>query len=145
MTYKYIKPISSGVVIPETKNDCTIRAVANATGISYDTILRFCKENLSYKEGKGLFTKEVLTLFKEFGLTFLGSVGTTKQALFFKKYTEDAAELPGATVEKALKIYSQGTYIFCVTGHVFCVKDANIIDIGGSTNKNLRVVAVWKF
>ena len=141
---KYITPISIGTTKAGKKNDCTIRAVSNATGIPYEDVEVEAFRSTDYKLGKGLFSKDVLKLFHIFGFEFLGSVGETKGAMHFRKHSQGFPELPGMTVEKMLKLYPKGTFAATISGHVFCFKDAQIIDLG-VTNKNLRVTAIWEF
>jgi hypothetical protein len=141
---KYITPISTGTTKEGIKNACVIRCIANATGKPYEEVQQKAFECTDYKIGRGLLTKDVLTMFSTFGFEFLGSVGTTKGALFFKKFSQSPNELPGMTVEKMLKLYPKGTFAATIQGHAFCFKDAQIIDIC-NINKNLRVIAIWEF
>jgi hypothetical protein len=140
---KYITPISTGTTKEGAKNDCVIRCIVNATAKPYEEVQQKAFEITDYKIGEGLKAKDVLAMFNCFGFEFLGSVGTTKSALFFKKFSQGSPELQGMTVEKFLKLYPKGIFAATIQGHVFCVKDAEIIDTGG-INKNLRVTAIWK-
>jgi hypothetical protein len=142
-TQKYIVPISTGTTKEGIKNDCVIRAIVNATGKPYEEVQQKAFECTEYKIGRGLKSQDVLMMFHLFGFGFLGSVGTTKAALFFKKHSQGFPELQGMTVEKFLKLYPKGTFAATISGHVFCVKDAEIIDIC-NINKSLRVTAIWK-
>jgi hypothetical protein len=111
------------------RNDCTVRAISNVTGMEYDSVHRllelYGRKNgkgfhlshwLNYKEGKYLFNE----LFSKWNGT-----GHYTLSSFIKKNPT-------------------GTYLVCIDGHALCIKDGVILDTGYSRPMS-RVHFVWEF
>ncbi len=117
------------------KNDCAVRAFANAFNITYDMAHSFTAENFKRKARKG--TKAVYST-----LHALGSVtfDLFSDSLFpeTKTYKLKCVNKPintsythkqvAYTVKTFCAAFSKGTYIVLVNKHALTVKDGIVID-----------------
>lgn len=101
------------------KNDCTVRALANATGMGYHEAFKLA-EALGRRQGSGLKWKPLCELYAPYST--LNRVITTVGAF--------AAQHP------------IGTFILHVRKHVFCLKDGVMLDTGAS-KPTARVDYAW--
>ena len=117
------------------KNDCSVRALANAFNVTYDVAHLFAATELERKARKGLrgmFSKLDLlgevtfelfsnTLFPETKTYKLeGSLDTTNPDYTHKKVQY--------TVKTCCSKFNKGTYIVIVNLHALTVKDGIVID-----------------
>jgi hypothetical protein len=143
-TQKYIVPISTGTTKEGIKNDCVIRAIVNATGKSYEEVEAWALKFTDYKlNSAGINARGVASIFANFGIEFVAAVGGTKTARWWDRYYQ-GKKTTGSTVGKMLECLDSGTYIVHFKGHVFCVKNKQIIDTY-RINKNRYCTAVWKY
>jgi hypothetical protein len=146
---KYIQPTRGGVRFETIRNDCVIRAMANATGIDYMAIERFAIEKCDYKRnGTGMHLPGIVRISEWCGMKLTHIVGTTNAANSFKHltmYKRDEIEyIAGRTIENVLPMLKNGRYAVHIRVHIFAVIDGNIIDTG-YMSKNQRVTAIFKF
>lgn len=138
----FVYPVNAGVMTAAGEdNDCTVRALSNATGSTYEYahahLKRFGRENKV-----GMKIVPLYNAYKAAGLDLHGVYGTTRTALVLADNTEDSAAKPGITLAKLLPTL-KGSYIVIVTGHAFAVKDGKITDY--MVNRGSKsVVAVYK-
>lgn len=123
------------------KNDCTVRALANAGEIDY-----FDAHNLLSKHGRKKYCGAKFTTMKkaydEAGFVLESVHGTTMQAKFVERFTNRKAQ-EGVTLGKLLPKLAFGNYIVNVTGHAVAVVNGKIIDTFDNP-AGKRVVAVFK-
>ena len=93
--------------------DCTVRAIAKATGEDWDTIYT----HLSFY---GFMYKDVAISNDVWG-KYLKSKG-------FKRYLVDDKDQDYYTVEDFCQDHPTGTYILAIDGHVVCVADGKYYD-----------------
>lgn len=93
--------------------------------------------------GIGVGAVGVAIIFENFGIKFLSAIGDTKTARWWDRYYNKGCTT-GSTVGKLIKAMDSGTYIVHFKGHVFCVKDKNIID-KHPVNSNKYCTAIWKY
>ena len=128
--------ISNGSLLAKgEKNDCTVRAIANAFNVCYDTAHGFAADVLKRKARRG--TKNTyLNLVKAKNVTFdLFSNTLFPETKTFKlsgkaspinpKYTHKKVKY---TVKTFCSSHNVGTYILLVKGHALCIKDGIVID-----------------
>lgn len=139
---KYIKADSRGATAGGLEhNDCTVRALANASGMDY-----FDAHNLLSKHGRkkrcGAKFTTMHKAYDEAGFVLNSVHGTTGQAKFVSRITQREAEA-GITLGKILPKLAFGEYIVNVTGHAVAVVNGKLIDTFDNP-AGKRVVAVFK-
>lgn len=117
------------------KNDCVVRSLASATGVSYRTAHTFVKEEMGRESKKGtnnlLLTTRLLKA-EEDGLT----LGNKKFSLrkLGKEDIKNKYKLKGEVIwrKKTLKSFiqshSKGTYMVLVAKHALTIKDGELLD-----------------
>ena len=128
--------VSNGSLIAKgEKNDCFVRACANAFNITYDVAHGFVTKEFKRKARKG--TKNVLGVCKALGkVTFDLFQDTlfpiTKEyklscvsRLINKEYTHKKVKY---TVKTFCAKYSKGTYIVLVNKHALVIKNGVVVD-----------------
>ena len=130
--------VSNGSLIAKgEKNDCVVRACANAFNISYDVAHKFVAVEFKRKARKG--TKNVFATCKALGkITF----DLFQDSLFpvTKEYKLKCVNKPvnasythkrvNYTVKTFCANYGVGTYIVLVNKHALVIKDGIVIDNG---------------
>ena len=127
------------------KNDCVVRAVANACEVSYDEAHKFVGETFDRKKGKGtqLFSfimKQIktikfngpaqLSLFdnndgKTVNVKHVGDMPKAGGKLFNPKYKHKKVAY---TVKEFARKFNKGNYILAVNKHALAVCDGVIVD-----------------
>jgi len=130
--------VSKGSLLAKgEKNDCVVRAIANAFNISYDIAHEFTAKEFKRKARKG--TKAVYSTFKALGEV---SFELFKDSLFpvTKEYKLNCVNKPincdythkpvSFTVKTFCAKYCRGTFIVLVNKHALVVKNGIVIDNG---------------
>ena len=130
--------VANGSLLAKSeKNDCLVRAFANAFNVTYDVAHSFTAEKFERKFRKGakmtastlsklgkvsfdLFQDTLFPITKEYNLRFVHNP-------INKKYTHKKVSY---TVKTFSAKFSKGTYIVLVNKHALCVKDGIVIDNG---------------
>lgn len=135
---------TSGITKQGARNDCSVRALANAGNIPYATAEAMHKRN-GRTQDKGVTPQTLYKTYAEAGFELQGVYGNTKQAWFLRNIfkTNDLQDKQGTTLAKFVQQHKQGTYICVVRGHAFAVVDGAIVD-NQHLLANKRVVAVFK-
>lgn len=117
------------------KNDCVVRSLSSATGVSYRTAHAFCKDVFQREDRKGTknvnLTAQLLKMESD-GLQ-IGSKNFTVRKLG-KQEVKNKYRLYGDVVwrQKTLKSFIQshpkGTYLVMVAKHALTVKDGELLD-----------------
>ena len=135
----------------EEKNDCSVRAIATAVGIGYDSAHKFIKEVFKRVKRKGCtnMVKTCIQLQKE-ELELEGKKFRFKYVQ--RQYIRNRYKLYGEyiyrnkTVKSFMKDFPEGTFLVFVAKHVFTVKDGTLVDNAGEefrpTRKVIDVVKV---
>ena len=117
------------------KNDCSVRALANAFNVTYDVAHLFAATELERKARKGLksmFSKLDLlgeVTFELFSNTLFPETKTYKLAGKRKPRNPDYTHKPVQfTVKTFCSKFNKGTYIVIVNKHALCIKDGIVID-----------------
>jgi hypothetical protein len=139
---KYIKADSRGATAGGLEhNDCTVRALANASGMDY-----FDAHNLLSKHGRknhcGAKFGTMHKAYDEAGFVLNSVHGTTGQARYVARITKREAQ-EGITLAKMLPKLAFGEYIVNVTGHAVAVVNGKVIDTFNNP-AGKRVIAVFK-
>lgn len=117
------------------KNDCVVRSISSATGVSYRTAHIFCKEEMGRESKKGVNNLFLSTRFlkaEEEGLK-LDSKEFTIRSLG-KKEIKNKYKLKGEeiwrkkTIKSFIQSHPKGTYIVMVAKHALTIKDGELLD-----------------
>ena len=139
----------SSEIAKTEKNDCAVRAVANACDVNYDQAHKFCTEMFGREKGKGtqLFSTLLKTnsemVFDEVGqlnmfeqgikrtVKHIGDMPKAGGKLFNPKYKHKKVAY---TVKEFAQRFNKGNYILAVNDHALAVNDGVVID-----NSNYQV------
>jgi hypothetical protein len=139
---KYIKADSRGATADGFEhNDCTVRALANASSMHYDNAHALLKKH-GRKDRHGAKFRTMQAAYSEAGFVLDSVHGTTGQARFVARVTKRQAEA-GITLGKILPKLAFGEYIVNITGHAVAVVNGKVIDTFDN-QAGKRVVAVFK-
>lgn len=129
---------STGIV---ELNDCTVRALANASGMPYESAHALLKKH-GRKNMRGAFFDTMKDAYAEAGFEVHKVFGTTRSARFASHKTEMEPSA-GCTLKRLMPQLQNGTYIVNITGHALAVVNGKVIDTFSSP-AGKRVVAVFK-
>ena len=149
MDYKYssevINNYSNSIKARNEKNDCFVRAVASASGSSYDAAHTYVKEVFGRQDRQGtqavgLTMRTIEGKLQEFGQVKVKfeKLGKERITNTYKLYGEIVKRQK--TVKSFIKDNSRGTYIVLVAGHAFTIKDGVLIDNRGEEFRPTRKV-----
>ena len=117
------------------KNDCAVRALANAFNVTYDVAHGFAADKLERKVRKGvksMFAKLDLlgeVTFELFSNTLFPETKTYKLDGKLKPLNPSYTHKPVKfTVKTFCSKFNKGTYILIVNKHALCIKDGIVID-----------------
>jgi len=131
------------------KNDCVVRAVANACDVNYDQAHKYVSDTFGRKKGQGtqLFTMLLKTnkemVFDEVGqlnmfeqgvkrtVKHIGDMPKNGGKLFNPKYKHKKVAY---TVKEFAQRFKTGNYILTVAKHALAIKDGVVVD-----NSNYQV------
>ena len=135
----------SSEIAKTEKNDCVVRAIANACDVNYEQAHQYCINTFDRKKGKGtqLFTTLLKTntemVFDNVGQLNLFEDGVKRTV----KHIGDMPKLGGKlrnpkykhkpvayTVKEFAQRFNKGNYILAVAKHALAVKDGVVIDNG---------------
>ena len=135
----------SSAIAKEERNDCVVRAIANACDVNYDQAHKYCVETFDRKKGKGtqLFTTLLKTntemVFDNVGQLSLFEDGVKRTV----KHLGDMPKLGGKlknpkykhkpvayTVKEFAQRFNKGNYIISVAKHALAIKDGVVVDNG---------------
>ena len=128
--------VTQGSVLARNeKNDCSVRALANAFNITYDNAHMFAATKLERKVRKGvkgMFAKLDLlgeVTFDLFSNTLFPETRTYKLDGKLKPLNPSYTHKPVKfTVKTFCAKFNKGTFILIVNKHALCVKDGIVID-----------------
>ena len=142
------------------KNDCAVRAVANACDVSYAQAHKYCKDTFGRKKGKGtqLFTTLLKTntemVFDEVGQLDLFRNGVRRNV----RHLGDMPKLGGKlinpkykhkkvayTVKAFAQRFNKGNFILAVKGHALAIKNGVVVDNGNYQTDGYRRVVESAF
>ena len=135
----YDVTIGSSLALNE-KNDCAVRAFANAFNVSYDVAHKFAEDKFARKAKKGvknmfrtlndlgfatfdLFSNTLFPETRTYGIHPLKRSKTGK--VVNTKYTHKEVN---HTVKTFCTQYNKGTFIVIVSKHALTIKDGIVID-----------------
>ena len=149
LDYNYASEVISNykesVKAKNEKNDCFVRAVASASGSSYEAAHGFVKETFKRQDGQGTMFVDSTMLELEGKLQEFGQVKVRFEKLP-KNKIKNTYKLYGElidrqkTVKSFIKDNSRGTFVVLVSGHAFTIRDGVLIDNRGEEFRPTRKV-----
>lgn len=139
-----IKSDSRGVErISGEANDCTVRALANVSGMPYSIADRVLSaEGRRSRRRCGL--EAMHAAYKRMGLELQAVYGEDRTARYMQQRIAPGSILQqGSTIGTQIKTMTQGRYIVLIRGHVFAVVDGKVLDYGNIAAGS-RIQAVYK-
>lgn len=137
---RYITPHAVGANNASESQDCSVRALSNVMGISYEDAHQKISL-IGRQNGKPVNTGDLNDLYISLGFK-ITVVGNTITSRYFSRKNPTATHIAGSTIENMIGRLSRGKYIVQVRGHVFAVIDGKIFD-KGSMPAGKRVVAIY--
>ena len=139
----------SSEIAKTEKNDCAVRAIANACEVNYNQAHKFVNDNFDRKKGKGtemfihVLDKVKKMEFDEVGQLDLFGNGITRELKCIGKAPKYGGKLANPkyrhkpvafTVKEFAQKFKRGNFILTVKGHALAVKNGIIVD-----NKNYQM------
>ena len=144
------------------KNDCVVRALANACDVTYDAAHAVVKEVFGRKQGRGVqmfnfIMKQVKSIkFDHIGqlslfdsndvvvrnVQHLGDAPKFGGELINKKYKHKKVAY---TVKAFAQRFNKGNYIVAVKGHALAIKNGVVVDNGNYQHDGYRRVVESAF
>jgi len=100
------------------RNDCTVRALVHAAGISYNEGHAALKQ-VGRVEGRGTYAHQYRIAYAKYGFNEISAA--VSPTMSYKR----------ATVSQFVKQHPRGTYILTVRGHAFAMIDGKQYDLPG--------------
>lgn len=115
------------------RNDCSVRAIATATGTPYDDAHKFCRDVLCRVDRKGATQIEERLEKLNLEPQAIGDVKAVfrrvPENLLKNVYKVHGELIPRKkTVKSFIDSFRVGTYLVVVSNHVFTIKDGCLID-----------------
>ena len=139
----------SSEIAKTEKNDCAVRAIANACEVNYNQAHKFVNDKFNRKKGKGtemfihVLDKVKTMEFDEVGQLDLFANGITREIKCIGKAPKHGGKLANPkyrhkpvafTVKEFAQKFKRGKFILTVKGHALAVKNGIIVD-----NKNYQM------
>lgn len=125
------------------KNDCLVRAIANAASIPYSQAHEICSRN-GRVNGSGAFFETVIASATEAGFELSGVFGTTGSAMWYKRNQKNITHYKGMCLKHGIQYFSQGRYLIHIRGHILAVVNGKVIDTHAAPEKK-SICAVYKY
>ena len=139
---KTIIPVTAGVSTAWGESrDCTVRALANSTGLRYGNAHNILRQH-GRKDKRGCTHHVWHDAYISNGMSLVGVYGTTHGARSLAKKISVVAQ-NGTTLGSILPKLTNGSYIVIITRHALAVVNGGVVDMN-LNRSNSRVIAVYK-
>ena len=140
---QYIYPAHVGYDEPLDANNCSVRALSNATGLPYEISFK-AFERIGRRAFKGVSIKQCHEAYTDAGGRLIDVYGATRQAASFTLMTGILPMQSMTLKTLLLTLPAKGRYIAVITRHALAIVDGVIVDTGPSKALS-RVTALYKF
>lgn len=128
--------------LAKTENrDCVVRAIASASGMSYDKAHSFVADKFGRKNRKGTYGFLI-------GMNSMVNTGEKLNRKGVKKVDVTIKTKTGTTnmtVNKFAENFNRGSYIINVKGHAFTIKDGKVVgNFNDAIQIRKKIIAAWK-
>ena len=155
-TSEAIKGYSDSVIAKNETNDCVVRAIASAFDVHYNQAHEFVREKFNRKNRKG--TSRFISGMNDiaFDRTRIGrkccqpmgkplNERSSFYTLTYEVKVKGEKVKRQMTVGTFIKKNPKGTFVICVRGHAFTIKDGVVIGNPQDATKTRTIVnAAWK-
>ena len=130
----------SALAKSETR-DCVVRAIASSSGMAYDKAHALVAEkfNRKFREGTYFFTSTMNRMAAS------GEKLNRKSVKSVDVTVKNKTGLTKMTVNKFVENFNKGSYVVCVKGHAFTIKDGKVV---GNREDALKIkkklIGAWK-
>lgn len=126
-TSEAINGFNDSLIAISEKNDCVVRAIASASGMSYDKSHSFVadKFNRITRKGTRFFISTMTKMVDK--KEKLNRKSIKKVDVTISTKTKGQIKTRNMTVGNFATEYNKGTYMVLVTGHIFTIKDGKVI------------------
>ncbi len=142
----YIQPTSKGVFNSTEKKDCTVRALSNTTGMSYNEAHAIMKSH-GRLDGHGAYPEQWGPAYLKAGFQLEAVCGTTQTAVNVAHRMNmlgcKVKRFGGMSLKKFMSAKLKGSYILVNRNHAFAVIDGTLVD-QGPVLENTYIAAVFK-
>lgn len=139
----YIHPAHVGYDEPLDANNCSVRALSNATGLPYEISFK-AFQSVGRRAFKGASIMQCHEAYTDAGGRLIDVYGATRQAASFTAIT-GVLPMQSMTLKTLLlTLPAKGRYIAVITRHALAIVDGVIVDTGPSKALS-RVTALYKF
>lgn len=116
----------------EEKNDCVVKAISNAYGMTYNQAHAYAKKNLDRKDKtgtKGNWVQKIVYDKEMPKSTIMGEMINGAMGMFthYKNVRTGTEIVCAMTVGTFLDMHKEGTYIIQVRRHAFVIKNGEIL------------------
>ncbi len=140
---QFIKSSATGATKENESDDCSVRALANATGISYAKAHAALKHH-GRQDRKGVTMDVIVPAYKTFGLNLLSIHGDARGARYLKAWYSYVQQEQGMTLKTFLgKADKNKKYVLLTRDHALAVVNSAVIDTFDN-KASKRVVAVFQ-
>lgn len=155
-TSEAIKGYSESLIAKNETNDCVVRAIASAFEVHYNYAHEFVKETFGRKDRKGTYRFISVMNKIAFDRTRIGrkcckpmgkllSDRTSFYTLSYDVKVKGEKVKRQMTVGTFIKKNPKGTFLVCVRGHAFSIKDGVVMGNSQDATKTRTIVnAAWK-
>lgn len=107
------------------RRNCTLVAAKIITNKSCDEIMKAARA-VGYKNDHGLYDSQWMMMYKALG----AKLGPTKHSWDFRppQSGDGWIKYAGITVSSMMKLLKKGTYLVTTTGHIFVIRDGQLVD-----------------
>lgn len=130
-----------GATMQGEANDCTVRALSNASGMPYGEAHRALQRH-GRVTGKGAPCTVWHRAYIKAGLSLVGAFGVTQGTKALQRIYKITPK-KGTTLATIMPSLSKGKFIVIITSHALAVVDGCLID-SHSSSGNKSVIAVYK-
>lgn len=155
-TSEAIKGYNESKIAKSETNDCVVRAIASAFEIEYDRAHSFVKETFFRKDRKGTYNfiggmNKIARERTRIGRKTCKSVGKPHvnnpsfYTLSYDVKVKGQKVTRQMTVGTFIKKYPIGTFVVCVRGHAFSIKDGVVMGNLSDAKQTRKIInASWK-
>lgn len=129
--------------VPRETNDCTVRALMAAAGITYDQAHATMAKH-GRKFGTGTRHGTQIKAYADHGGELRAIFGSTKGARYRADVAENVPHVEGITLGKLLERIPMGRFVCMVRGHAFAIINRELAD-GGPLRAGTRIQAIYRF
>lgn len=112
-------------------NNCSVLAIAQSLGISYELSYFALSKHCKREHGRGVQSLKFMNLLHKIGNHVVGEKECFPHGVYEysapKRIGKKTGKVRAVNVRQFIEMYPSGKYIVCVNGHTFAIIDGQII------------------